>query len=51
MIVAFIVAVLLAGIDQIIKLIVTANLKSGGEISILNGLVEFFYYYTSFPCN
>lgn len=43
MIVAFIVAALLAGIDQIIKLIVTANLKSGGEISILNGLVEFFY--------
>ncbi len=43
MIIAFIVAILLAVGDQLIKLLVTNTLKSGGTVSLLNGLVEFFY--------
>lgn len=43
MIIAFIVAVLLAVGDQLIKLLVVNTLKTGDTVSILNGLVEFFY--------
>ena len=43
MIIAFVVAVLLAIGDQLIKLLVVNTLKTGDTVSILNGLVEFFY--------
>ena len=43
MIISFIVALLIVVTDQLIKLLVVNTIKVDGPVSILNGLVNFFY--------
>ncbi len=43
MLLAFIIAIVAIATDQLLKLLVTSTLQSGGTVTILGGLVKFFY--------
>ena len=43
MLLAFIIAIVAIAADQLLKLLVTSTLQSGGTVTILGGLVKFFY--------